>query len=133
MLFLLDTNAISGLMKEDHALSAWLRTLRPEDRLFTCTIVRGEILFGIRRLPAGRRRSDLEAKALRLFDSFPCEPVPSTAADSYATTKMAQQARGLCLDENDLWIAATALALNATLVSRDSDFGRVDELAILVL
>jgi predicted nucleic acid-binding protein len=33
-----------------------------------------------------------------------------------------QQPRGLSLDENDLWIAATALVLHATLVSRDDDF-----------
>jgi len=29
--------------------------------------------------------------------------------------KLAQQRRGLSLDENDLWMAATALALGATL------------------
>ena len=29
------------------------------------------------------------------------------------------------LDENDLWIAATAAALAATLVTRDKDFTRV--------
>jgi predicted nucleic acid-binding protein len=29
------------------------------------------------------------------------------------------------MDENDLWIAATALALNATLVTRDADFGGI--------
>jgi hypothetical protein len=28
------------------------------------------------------------------------------------------------LDENDLWIAATALALDAVLITRDSDFQR---------
>jgi len=34
------------------------------------------------------------------------------------------------LDENDLRIAATAVSLNATLVSRDSDFQRVDGLRL---
>jgi predicted nucleic acid-binding protein len=38
--------------------------------------------------------------------------------------------RGLSLDENDLWVAATALATGATLVSRDSDFRRIDRLAV---
>jgi predicted nucleic acid-binding protein len=34
------------------------------------------------------------------------------------------------LDENDLWIAATALALYATLISRDSDFHYIDGLKV---
>ena len=34
------------------------------DYLFTCTIVRGEILFGIQRLPTGRRRQVLALDAI---------------------------------------------------------------------
>jgi len=45
--------------------------------------------------------------------------------------KLARHQRGLALDENDLWIAATALALNATLVSRDTDFAGIDGLAVI--
>ncbi len=39
--------------------------------------------------------------------------------------KVARQQRGLTLDENDLWVAATALALGATLVTRDGDFSGI--------
>lgn len=35
------------------------------------------------------------------------------------------------MDENDLWIAATTLSMNATLVSRDTDFLRVDGLNVV--
>ena len=45
--------------------------------------------------------------------------------------KVSQQRRGLPLDENDLWIAATALVLDATLVSRDSDFQAIEGLALV--
>ena len=41
------------------------------------------------------------------------------AGDFYAAVKLARQQRGLTLDENDLWVAATAHALGATPVSRD--------------
>jgi predicted nucleic acid-binding protein len=34
------------------------------------------------------------------------------------------------LDENDLWIAATALALDAVLVTRDSDFQQIEGLSV---
>jgi predicted nucleic acid-binding protein len=80
------------------------------DRVVTCTIVRGEILFGIARLPRGRRRTELEETGRQLLDTVDCEPVPEQAGDIYAPVKSARQQRGLPLDENDLWVAATALA-----------------------
>jgi len=63
---------------------------------------------------------------------LPCEPIPPAAGDLHASLKVAQQTRGVPLDENDLWIAATALAINATLVSRDSDFQRIEGIAVVV-
>lgn len=119
-------------MREDPRINAWLLSLKPHDRLAICTIVRGETLFGLGRLAHGRRREELESKAQRLFAALPCEPVPSGAADHYAGVKFAQQQIGLSLSENDLWVAATALAINATLVSSDLDFQRVDSLKTVV-
>jgi predicted nucleic acid-binding protein len=34
------------------------------------------------------------------------------------------------LDENDLWIAATALALDAVLITRDGDFQQIEGLSV---
>ena len=72
----------------------------------------------------------MEAKATKLFAILPCEPVPEAAGDHYAMVKLARQRKGLALDENDLWIAATALTLGAVLISRDSDFQQIDELTV---
>ena len=107
--------------------------LDPGDRVVTCTIVRGEILFGIERLPAGRRRTELEETSRQFLTVVRCEPVPELAGDFYAAVKLTRQQRGLALDENDLWVAATALALSATLVSRDRDFNGIDGLAVVSL
>jgi len=79
----------------------------------------------------GRRRTELEAKAGSLLAVLPCESIPPGAGDRYSHVKISQQRRGLPLDENDLWIAATALALDATLVSRDNDFQAVDRLRVV--
>jgi predicted nucleic acid-binding protein len=51
--FLLDTNIISDLMRADQRIERWMAGLDEGDRIVTCTIVRGEILFGISRLPEG--------------------------------------------------------------------------------
>jgi predicted nucleic acid-binding protein len=131
VIYLLDTNAVSALMRADVRVTSWLSSIGADDRVVICTITRGEILFGLERLAQGRRRTELEAKAGKLFAILPCEPVPSGAGDRYANVKISQQRRGLPLDENDLWIAATALALDATLVSRDGDFRAVEGLAVV--
>jgi predicted nucleic acid-binding protein len=130
MLFLLDTNAFSDLMREHPQIDARLAALAPTDRIIICSIVKGEILYGIERLPQGKRRQELSAKAVKLFTTIPCEPVPETAGDYYATIKVARQQKGLTLDENDLWIAATARSLSAVLISRDSDFQQIEGLIV---
>jgi predicted nucleic acid-binding protein len=131
--YLVDTNIVSAAMRDEIDLETWLDSLAEGSRLITCTIVRGEILFGIARLPEGRRRIDLERKAQQVFAALPCEPIRKETGDRYAEVKAACQRKGLPLDENDLWVAATALALGATLVSRDSDFAQVDGLAVTAI
>jgi predicted nucleic acid-binding protein len=103
------------------------------DRVVTCTIVRGEVLFGIARLPEGRRRAELEELGPQFLAVLRCEPIPERAGDYYAAVKLSRQHLGLTLDENDLWVAATALALGATLVSRDNDFAGIDGLTVVAL
>ena len=112
-------------------MASWLSSIGVDDRVVICTIARGEILFGLERLAPGRRRTELEGKAGKLFAILPCEPIPAGAGDRYAKAKVSQQRRGFPLDENDLWIAATALVLDATLVSRDSDFQTIEGLALV--
>lgn len=118
-------------MRADARMASWLSSIGLEDRVVICTIARGEILFGLERLAPGRRRTEPEGKAGNLFAILPCEPIPAAAADRCATVKTSQQRRGLPLDENDLWIAATAIYLNATFVSRDSDFRKIEGLVLV--
>jgi predicted nucleic acid-binding protein len=133
VIYLLDTNAISDLMRADRAAEQWMGNLGPGDRVVTCTIIQGEILYGIARLPEGRRRAELEETGTKFLLAFRCEPIPERAAAFYAQVKVSRQKNGLSLDENDLWIAATALALGATLVSRDRDFAEIPGLTVVAL
>jgi tRNA(fMet)-specific endonuclease VapC len=130
MIFLLDTNTFSDLMRKHVKLEAHLASRPPEDSVVLCPIVRGEIRYGIEQLPQGRRRRDLENQAAPLFAIIPCEPIPESAGDHYSRIKLTRQQKGLALDENDLWIAATALALGAVLISRDNDFQQIEGLVV---
>ncbi len=130
MTHLLDTTIVSDWMNENDNVAAHLADLPLSDRVIVCPIVRGEIVFGLNRLPHGKRRSRLEAKAATAFAKFACEPVPEHAGDLYAQIRSEQERKGLVLDANDLWIAASAMALGARLVSRDSDFGRIADFPV---
>ncbi|HET7597820.1 MAG TPA: PIN domain-containing protein, partial [Burkholderiales bacterium] len=61
-MILLDTNVISELLAPKPAASveAWV-TSQPATALFTTAITQAEILYGLRLLPEGKRRRDLEA------------------------------------------------------------------------
>jgi tRNA(fMet)-specific endonuclease VapC len=128
--YLLDTTIFSYMLKQNAKVLARMASLSAADRLAICSIVRGEVLYGLERLPHGKKKQDLGAKVTGLFRALHCEPVPERAADQYARIKRETERKGTRLDENDLWIAATALSLRATLVTTDSDFRRVTQLNI---
>ena len=123
--YLLDTSTCSLLMQDNSRVKGRLNSLTESDYHFTCPIVRGEILFGIGRLPDGKRRQDLEQRADELFATVPCDPIPRNVGDVYAQIKVASEQQGTSLGECDLWIAATALTLDAILVASDSDYERI--------
>ena len=112
-------------MKDIPRVREYLNSLTAPDYPFISPIVKGEILFGIRRLPSGKRRQELEQKANELFDDVPCKSIPENVGDVYAEIKVAAEQQGRSLGECDLWIAATALALDAILVTSDSDYQRI--------
>ncbi len=130
--YLLDTNAVSDLITENARVVGCLAKLDVYNRIITCTIVRGEVLFGLARLPSGKRRTELEEKASKVLTRIQCESVTPIVADAYASIKAARTKRGLPLDDNDCWIAATAISMGATPVSRDRDFQQIAGLRGLV-
>lgn len=130
MIYLLDTTAFSALMRHEARVRERVHGLDVADQAMICTITRGEVLYGLDRLSPGKRRSALEGEAWRCFAQLPCLSVDEVAGDQYAHIKTATIRQGTPLADNDLWIAAMAIHLNATLVTMDSDFQRVANLKI---
>ena len=127
-LYLFDTNTVSAVMADHPKVRAKL-SMQPGSTA-TCAIVRGEIRYGLERLPAGKRRANLEAKASTVFAALSVEPITTAAADIYGTIRRSLELKGLNLSDNDLWIAASALALSAVLVSNDQIFSLVPGLVV---
>lgn len=126
--YLLDTNTVSAVMPDHPRVKAHLSP--QAGSIVTCAIVAGEIRYGLERLPAGKRRSNLEAKASAVLAVLPIEPITPAAADVYGTIRRELELKGLNLSDNDLWIAAAALSLGAVLVSNDQMFPHVRGLIV---
>ncbi len=90
--------------------------------MFTTAISRGEIVYGIRRLPDGVRRRCLERAAMTMFaQEFAGRVLPfdAAAADVYADLRLVRARLGHPLAVEDGMIAAIASTHATTVVTRD--------------
>lgn len=130
MTYVFDTSAFSALMRQDRHILSRMTALQNDDILAICTVTRGEILYGLERMDEGRRRQMLTSQAHNYFAYFICITIDEEVGDQYAKIKRETERKGMSLDENDLWIAATVLNTNGTLITQDSDFNRVENLSV---
>jgi predicted nucleic acid-binding protein len=130
VIYLLDTNCIADLMRRQPAVVAKLDGVHAPNRAVVCSIVVGEVLFGVDRLPAGNRQTELRRQAFDLFKMISCEPVRFSAAHRFSEIKCMLEKAGKAQRDDDLWIAACALDLGATLVTRDFGFQQISGLPI---
>ena len=128
--YVIETTTFSGMMRKDAKIYAKVSSLNPSDHLIICPTIRGEILFGIRKMPTGRKRRDLETKAQGLFRALESRDITDSIADQYAEVKYQAKIAGKSLSDNDLWIAAIAICHNAVLVAADKDYAGLSRLSV---
>jgi predicted nucleic acid-binding protein len=119
----LDTNVISELMRTEPnpAVFAWA-SMQPRSMLFTTSVNKAEIFYGVVALPMGRRRSALFELAEAMFaDDFLDRVLPfdAAAAVRYASIVTSRQQVGRPIEPFDAQIAATALVFGAEIATRD--------------
>ena len=126
-MILLDTNVLSELMRAtpSSAVVTWVAN-QPASGLYVSTVTMAEIFYGIRLLPAGRRRRAIESAAGELFDvDFAGRVLPfdGDAARSYAEIAAERRGAGMPISQFDAQIAGIARSRGATLATRNvSDF-----------
>jgi len=124
---ILDTNVISELTRlvPDPGVITWLDSL-PTAEIAITAITVAELLYGVRRMPDGRRKTGLsEAVNTLITTDFRdrVEPFDVLAADQYADVVTAREHAGQPISTSDAQIAAICRVLNATLATRNtSDF-----------
>jgi toxin FitB len=126
-MILLDTNVLSELMRlePDARVLHWVAE-QPAARVFTTSIAKSEILYGILLLPPGKRRRALEEAARAMFEEDFAGRVLAFAGETalpYATIACDRRRAGRPISHFDAQIAAIAAANSAAVATRNvSDF-----------
>jgi tRNA(fMet)-specific endonuclease VapC len=114
--FVLDTNAVSALIRADPAALDRLRALARDEVGIPQPVV-AEIQYGLSRLPASKRKRALEKRWQLFAAELPRVTWTEEVSVQFGKVKALLEKRGERLDDFDLAIAAHALALDATLVT----------------
>jgi tRNA(fMet)-specific endonuclease VapC len=136
MVYLLDTNACSRVIQGDSTVINRIVEVG-EAQVATCVIVQAELLYMA--YNSGQKARNL-AQIKVFLEDINVYFIDEETADIYAQFKAEILERlgpqeknkrrktrieNLGIGENDLWIAAIALRNQLTIVSRDSDFQRM--------
>lgn len=126
--FLLDTNICIYIReKRPEEVLRRFRKLRAGEAALS-VITFGELLYGANK--SAQRAAALE-RLRELIHVLPALPLPEAAAEAYGTIRADLEAKGAMIGNNDLWIAAHALAADLTLVSNNlREFRRVSGLRL---
>lgn len=121
--YLLDANIVIYIRQKqpDKVLRRFSR-LQPGEAGIS-VIAYGELIYGA--MKSSQRQSGLE-RLQQLSQVLPALPLPEKAAETYGFVRADLERRGEMIGNNDLWIAAHALASGLTLVTNnEKEFRRV--------
>jgi hypothetical protein len=125
--FLLDTNAVSEWVKPrpDPGLMKWLESA-DEDRIFISVVTLAELRYGAERLPAGKRRQQLERwlqEELPLRFEGRILQIDVQIADAWGRTIARSEGVGHPMGVIEAFLSATAEVNHLILITRNtSDF-----------
>ena len=124
-----DTNVVSELMRAEPspAVRSWVLA-RGRDEVRITAITVAEVLYGIERLPDGRRKAALRDAASEVFDRFTEDVLPfdTAAAMVYPEIVSHRDRQGTPISGYDAQIASICRARDARLATRNvKDFAGV--------
>lgn len=123
MRYLLDTNAVIGILRgRSRSLLARYVTV-PRVRICTCSAVRAELLYGSLR---SAKPAENRAKQEEFLEGLTSFDFDDRAADAYARIRVQVEENGGNLGAMDYMIAAIAVANDLMLITHNTrEFSRV--------
>lgn len=123
-MIILDTNVLSELSRRDpdERVVAWLDT-KAAAQTATTAITAAELLYGVARLPDGRRKTGLAEAVRRILDddlAGRVEAFDAPTAAHYAAIVAARERAGRPISSADAQIAAICRKLRAVLATRNA-------------
>ena len=120
MKYIVDANLLSEATKPDPApqVLEWLRL--NEQNLAVTPVVLGELEYGVLLLPASRRKKQLELWFEKIRSTAHCLDFDSKAASSWAHLLAHLKSKGHAMPIKDSLIAASAIAHNLTVATRNT-------------
>jgi tRNA(fMet)-specific endonuclease VapC len=129
MRYLLDTNICIYFADGRHQQVSTRISAIPAGDLGISVITYGELLYGAAK--SARAAANRAVVAALVTDLVAPLPLPLLAAEKYGEAKAQLRAKGLLISDNDLWIAAHALAEGLILVTNNvSEFKRIKGLKV---
>lgn len=122
--YMLDTNVVSHIMQgRDAALLARLVQV-PVGQVVISSVTLAELEYGLNRKGHPERLKNAMTQVLLRMDVLPWDEAVARCYGGFCSTLEAQ---GINLSDLDMMIAAHAVAVDATLVSRDKAFSKVPD------
>lgn len=122
-MILLDTNIISEMMRKEPNLRVlqWLDS-QDSDSVYISAITCAELRYGVGAMPAGKRKTSLEAVLKNILELFSDKVLSFDAACSANYAELAVRARihGKGLPTPDGYIAAIAQCNGCSIATRDT-------------
>ena len=126
-LWLLDTNVVSEIVRDPFGRIAHRVEATDTNDICTSIIVACELRFGAEK----RGATQLTERIEDTLRDFNVQPLSEDADRHYARLRTQLERQGTPIGQHDMFIAAHALALDATLVTANTrEFARVDGLKL---
>ena len=125
--YMLDTNIVSAVIKQPDCAVARRLAAMPRETFCISIVTAAELRFGVCRKHSAKLTKQVET----VLEGIDIVPLEERADQHYGSIRAELTRKGLPIGQNDLFIAAHALALDVVLVTDNTgEFERVPGLVI---